>query len=66
MNLLSKSSGSGGLMCTFSDREMAEYIKHKKTLFHESNPQSIKKAVSVIGKQPDRNIYVLGPEAMHL
>jgi hypothetical protein len=37
LNLLSKSFGSGGLMCTFSDRDMAEYIKHKKTLFHESH-----------------------------
>ena len=64
VHLLSKSFQSGGLVCTFSDRDMAEYIKHKKTLFHESHPQNIKKAVSVIGKQPDSDIYVFGPDAI--
>lgn len=63
VNLLSKSFGSGGLMCTFSEKEMAEYVKHKKTMFHNNNPHGIKKAVSVIGKQPHANIYVLGPNA---
>ena len=51
-------------MCTFSDKEMVEYIKHKKTTFHNTNPNGIKKAVSVIGKQPHSNIYVLGPGAI--
>ena len=51
-------------MCLFSDKEMAEYIKYKKSIFHERNPHGIKKAVSVIGKQPGLNIYVLGPDAI--
>lgn len=51
-------------MCTFSEKDIAEYIKHKKTAFHNSNPNAIKKAVSVIGKQPHSNIYVLRPNAI--
>ena len=51
-------------MCTFTDKEIAEYIRHKKTIFHETNPHSIKKAVSIISKQPDSNTYVLGPKAI--
>lgn len=51
-------------MCTFTEKEMAEYIRHKKTVFHESNPHSIKKAVSVISKQPNGEIYVLGLNAI--
>ena len=50
-------------MCTFTDKEMAEYVKHKKTLFHNSHPNGIKRAVSVIGRQPMSNIFVLGPSA---
>ena len=50
-------------MCTFTEKEMAEYVKHKKTVFHNNNPQGIKKAVSVIGKQPQSSVYVLGPHA---
>lgn len=51
-------------MCTFSDKEMAEYIRHKKTTFHSNNPSGIKKAVSIIGKQLCSNVYMLGPNAI--
>lgn len=51
-------------MCTFSEKEMAEYVRHKKAVFHDTNPHSIKRAVSVIGKQPNRDIYVLGAYAI--
>ena len=52
-------------MCTFSELELAKYIKHKKTQFHHLNPNGIKKAVSVIGKQPNSDLYVLGPKAIY-
>jgi len=46
-------------MRTLSDKEIAEYIRYK-TAFHYANPNGIKKAVSVIGRQPDSDAYVLG------
>ena len=64
VNLLSKSFGSGGLMCTLSDKEIAEYIRYKKTAFHYANPNGIKKAVLVISRQPDSDVYVLGPNVI--
>ena len=33
-------------MCTFMDKEIAEYIRHKQNIFHETYPRSIKRAVS--------------------
>lgn len=63
-NLLSMSFGSGGLMCTFSDKEIAEYKRYKKAAFHYANTNGIKKAVSVIGRQPNSNVYMLGPNAI--
>lgn len=51
-------------MCTFTDKEIAEYVRYKKTIFHEHHPHSIKKAVSIIGKQAESNVYVLGPNAI--
>ena len=52
-------------MCTFTDKEIAEYVRYKKTIFHEHHPHSIKKAVSIIGKLAESNVYVLGPNAVY-
>ena len=38
-------------MCTFTDKEIDEYIRHKQNIFHETYPRSIKRAVRYIQMQ---------------
>ena len=64
VNCLSESFGSGGLACSFNDKELIQYISWKKKRFHQDNnaPQIEKQGVLTLGKQPCGDIWVLSQE----
>lgn len=55
---LSASFGSGGLMCSFNDKELTQYIEYKRRTFKRTNREK-KQGVLTIGKQPCGKIWVL-------
>ena len=52
---LCKTFGTGGLVCSFNDKELAQYLEQK---FPFNNEQKVKKGA---GRQPDDNLWVLSP-----
>ncbi len=55
--------GSGGLVCSFSDKELAQYISWKKCKFHKSHPNREPKiGVLFLGKQKCGNIWVFSKD----
>ena len=53
INQLSSSFGSGGLSCSFNDKDLTQYITWKQKYFHRNQPSpSEKQGVLQLGKQP--------------
>ena len=62
INQLSSSFGSGGLSCSFNDKDLTQYITWKRKHFHKNQPSpSEKQGVLQLGKQPCGKIWVLSP-----
>lgn len=55
--------GSGGLVCSFSDKELTQYISWKKCSFHKSHPnREPKVGVLFLGKQRCGKIWVFSKD----
>ena len=55
---LTASFGSGGLMCSFNDKELTQYVEWKQRIFKRSTREQ-KKGVLTVGKQPCGKFWVL-------
>ena len=55
MKSLNRSSGEGGLTCSFVDRDITMYFQHKK---RESGIIPVKKAVPYVGRHEHQNIPI--------
>ena len=53
-----KSFGSGGFVCSLSDKELSEFQQNLEKSFDFDDPTKIKKGLCA-GKQPEINIWVL-------
>ena len=64
VSCLSESFGSGGLTCSFNDKELIQYIAWKKKRFHQDSnaPRIEKQGVLTLGKQPCESIWVLSED----
>ena len=60
---LSSSFGSGGLSCSFNDRDLIQYITWKQKYFHkgQDSAEEAKQGVLQLGKQPCGKVWVLSP-----
>ena len=58
---LSASYGSGGLMCSFNDKELTQYVEWKRRIFNSTEREE-KKGVLTIGKQPCGKLWVLAED----
>ena len=64
VSCLSESFGSGGLTCSFNDKELIQYMAWKKKRFHEENdlPDIEKEGVLTNVKQPCGSFWVLSKD----
>ena len=51
--------GSGGLVCSFSERELADFHNYLERSFAFSDAGKVKKGVMCVGKQPATHTWVL-------
>ena len=58
---LCKTFGTGGLICSFNDKELAEFHQYMEQTFPFNNEQKVKKRVQYAGRQPGDNLWVLSP-----
>lgn len=58
---LCKMFGTGGLICSFNDKELAEFHQYMEQKFPFSDEQKIKRGLQYAGRQPDDNFWVLSP-----
>ena len=58
---LCKTFGTGGLVCSFNDKELAEFHQYLEQKFPFNNEQKVKKGLQYAGRQPDDNFWVLSP-----
>lgn len=54
--------GSGGFVCSFSEKELSEFHQHLEKSFNFDDPMHVKKGLICAGKQPDSDIWVLNKE----
>ena len=62
INQLSYSFGSGGLTCSFTDKELTQYISWKRRMFHKNEDKVDKEGVLQLGRQPCGKIWILSED----
>ena len=62
---LCKTFGTGLLVCTFNDKELAEFLHYLEQTFTFSEDHKVKKGILYAGRQPDDNFWVLSP-SLHI
>ena len=62
INQLSYSFGSGGLACSFTDKELTQYISWKRRIFHKDESAVDKEGVLQLGRQPCGKIWILSQD----
>lgn len=59
INQLNATFGNGGLACSFTDKELIQFISWKRRIFHNSDNRVDKQGVPQLGRQPCGNIWIL-------
>ena len=62
INQLSYTFGSGGLTCSFADKELTQYVSWKRRKFHNNEHMLDKGGVLQLGRQPCGNIWILSED----
>lgn len=59
INQINATFGSGGMICSFNDKELSQYISWKKQLFYNNHPErESKEGVLSLGKQKCGSIWI--------
>ena len=59
MSELRSTFGSGGFVCSFSERELADFHNYLERGFPFSDANKVKKGVTCVGRQPATSTWVL-------
>ena len=51
--------GSGGFVCSCSDKKLAEFHQFLECSFPFDDPAKVKKGVACAGKQPEDNVWIV-------
>lgn len=51
--------GAGGFVCSFNEKELADFHQFLEKDFPFSNPTKVKQGVECVGKQPGKEIWAL-------